>query len=167
MDIEASISRAINAVNDGSSIRAAAIDFDVPYPTLTPRIRGGKSRQERNEDLQFLTTGQEEELIKLILYMASLGLPPTAGYIQKWAAELTGRRIQRSWFRRFIARHKEIKHIKAKKLETSRAAVTSTEIKEFFADLRDIIAKNQIDYRDIWNMDETGTHFGESAKVEK
>jgi hypothetical protein len=163
MDIEASISRAINAVNDGSSIRAAAIDFDVPYPTLRRRIRGGKSRQERNEDLQFLTTGQEEELIKLILYMASLGLPPTAGFIQKWAAELTGRQIQRSWFQRFIARHKEIKHIKAKKLETSRAAVTSTEITEFFADLRDIIAKNQIDYRDIWNMDETGTHFGESA----
>jgi helix-turn-helix, Psq domain/DDE superfamily endonuclease len=163
MDSEASILLAITAVNNGLALKAAARQFGVPYSTLARRHQGGNSREHYRKGLQFLSPGEEEELVKLIHYMVSQGLPPVRRFIQQFARDVSGRQIERSWFRGFISRHPEIKHLEAKKLESDRAAVTSDEIKEFFEKLHAVIAEFQIDYRDIWNMDETGTHFGESA----
>jgi hypothetical protein len=163
MESDPSILLAMSAVNDGLSIRAAGVQFGVAYATLYGRINGAKSREQKHAQLQFLSPGEEEELVKLIHYMASQGTPPTARFIRQFAADLSGRQMKRSWFRGFMRRHKDIEHLEVKKLETSRAAVTSIQIKEFFTELREVIEKYDIDYRDIWNMDETGTHFGESA----
>jgi hypothetical protein len=131
MDSEASILLAITAVNDGLALKAAARQFGVPYSTLARRHQGGNSREHYRKGLQFLSPGEEEELVKLIHYMVSQGLPPVRRFIQQFARDASGRQIERSWFRGFISRHPEIKHLKAKKLESDRAAVTSDEIKEF------------------------------------
>ena len=72
---EEQMAYAVKAVTDGSSIRRAAEEYDVPRSTLGDRISGHVVPGSTSGPPKYLSAQEEEELVQFLIDCASIGYP--------------------------------------------------------------------------------------------
>ncbi|KJZ68401.1 hypothetical protein HIM_12207 [Hirsutella minnesotensis 3608] len=106
---------AVHAYQQGqfTSIRKAAIAYDIPPSTISDRLRGVPPRRDAQMNNQKLTVTEETALVQWILSMDERGMPPTVAYTRRMANLLLSERgkdlVGENWVRKFVGRHGEIK----------------------------------------------------------
>ena len=71
------MSKAVEAVLSGKSIRRAALDFNVPKSTLSDRISGRVQEGVMSGPHKYLSDEEELELEKFLILCGSMGYPKT------------------------------------------------------------------------------------------
>ena len=106
------MSRTFEAVRNGSPIRCAAEEYDVPWSTLGNRISGCVIPGTNSGLSKYLST-QEEELVQFLLDCASIGYP--CGYLEVNAMVQhvcnecgIDRVVTHGWWESFCRRHTEV-----------------------------------------------------------
>ncbi len=151
-----------------TSIRRAAVAFDVPRETLRTRSKGHQFRlEQRNHNLRLSET-QEDALTRWILSRDSRGVAPRHVHVQEMAnlflqsdTTTISEPIGINWVTNFIKRRDEVKSAFARKYNYSRAQCEDPKvIKAWFKQLQQLQAEYGIQQEDIFNFDETGFAMG-------
>lgn len=172
---EEKIQQAIQAVRDSIvpatgcpqlSLRQAAVNFQVPWSTLTDCYNGKRTRHEAHEGEQSLSAAQEEVLVDWIKAMGRRGIPLTPSIVIDHASEIAGKPIGKSWGQRFMKRHEDLKVCWTTGLEECRArSLNPTVVAEFYKLLEETIKEYNIPPENIYNMDEKGIQLGIGKRV--
>jgi hypothetical protein len=178
--MEGRITLAVHAIQQGSvkSIRAASVAYDVPWSTLSRRVKGCPARRDTRPASSKLTKTEESTLVEWILSMDRRGLAPTYDIVRQMANLLLQKRSQtqatppltigQNWVYNLVKRHKALKCQYNRKYDYQRAKCEGpTIIRPWFELVRNTISKYGILDTDIYNFDETGFQMGviSTAKV--
>lgn len=154
--------------NKDLSIRELANRFFVPKSTLQDRCHGKLSKLESSKNNQIMTPIEEDSLTKWVIYLTSIGVPPTHEDVRKMANQILAARgkkpaleIGKNWLPRFLNRTKKL----TVRLAKTRDYVRSyCETPEKFADWFDRVVNTIIEFgiaqEDVYNVDETGFATG-------
>ncbi|OHW95378.1 transposase [Colletotrichum incanum] len=82
---ENEVNRALDAVANGLSTKAASREWGVPRSTFQNRLKGIQPRDTAFSDLQQLSISQEAKLASWVQIQADLGLAPTHQQIREFA----------------------------------------------------------------------------------
>ena len=169
---------AIQAVQKSqiTSVRKAALSYDVPRSTLQDRLNGIKQRESANRTKRKLTETEEETLLQWILTMDKRGAPLRPTTVRNMADLLLANRdalkppptVGINWVQNFVQRHNILKTRFSRKYDHRRALCEdSGKIQEWFKLVRSTIEEWGIVDEDIYNFDETGFAMGivATAKV--
>jgi len=150
-----------------SSIRQAALAYNVPYSTLNYRLSGRVARVEIRANSHKLTPIEEQVLIQWIISMDNRGYPPRVCAVQNAARLLLQQRVGPStsiginWTARFIKRQPALQSRFNRKYDYQRAQCEDPElIGAWFRLVSNTIQKYGIQQEDIYNFDETGFAMG-------
>jgi 4-hydroxybenzoate polyprenyltransferase len=160
------IKNALQDVKNGLSQRKAASRNGVPRQTLRDRIAGALPHSEAHKHQQKLSEAQEQYLRDWILVQGAIGFPPTHIQVREFAQRIARKNgydepIGRHWIKNFLARHKEIKTHRSRKIDTARFnGATTDRIKAFFQ-LLQLPAIKDIPKENRYNMDECGVMEGQ------
>jgi len=165
---ELRLQQAVDGYQSGqySSIRAAAAANDVPHNTLQRRLQGGLSRSLAREQQQLLSNEQEHLLKSWIIDLERQGHAPTFATVRELVivvSKASGgpEKIGHNWIPRFLQRHPEIRSKVGKKIQAQRIDCTTPEILEaWFRSFEAIRQQYGIQWKNTWNMDETGVALG-------
>lgn len=163
---EEDITRALLAIENGVSMRKAALDHNVPYSTLKDRRKGTLPATVAFESFQRLSQTQEKHLAGWIIIEGAIGRPPTHAQVRAIAASIadpTGevKTVGKGWVDAFLRRNPSIKVLRMKSVDVKRVNGASTNVistcfhRLFILEVRAILPQNK------WNMDETGLASGE------
>ncbi len=129
MTPENAIQSAIEAVNNGQSIRKANEAFKVPFSTLRDRVvdHTRPKGQYEAEVMQKLSPDQEKHLVTWILAQEALGFPVKQKEIELFAnrvpdASGSSETVGKNWLQKFINRHPALKTKKDRRMETRAAS---------------------------------------------
>ncbi len=130
-----------------TSIRRAAVAFDVPRETLRTRSKGHQFRlEQRNHNLRLSRHVHVQEMANLFLQSDTTTISEPIGI---------------NWVTNFIKRRDEVKSAFARKYNYSRAQCEDPKvIKAWFKQLQQLQAEYGIQQEDIFNFDETGFAMG-------
>jgi hypothetical protein len=159
------------------SIAAAARTFKVSYSTLKHRVRGRKTRVQSHERQQILTPAEESELARWITQLTTIGYPPGFSLVREMAAEIQKLRVRqinddsiehisypriaKQWVNRFLTRYPELKSTVGKTIDAARLKDVSKEkLMAWFHDVQRVFTENNIDTKNVYNMDESGFSIG-------
>ena len=157
------------------SIRATSIAHDVPYFTLRRRIMGlALPKKEAHINQQLLNKAEQATLIDWIKYLALTGHPLNKRTIRpkvQAILEAKGHKVDqkhpsKTWIREFMKRHTpELKMGRGNGLDPKRAkAFNFTTVQGHFKLFKETMEKNNIPWRNIYNMDEKGIQMGGGRK---
>ena len=163
---EEDVARALLAVENGTSIRKAALDNNVPFSTVKSRKKGTLPATVAFESFQKLSQTQEKHLASWIIIQGAIGRPPTHAQVRAIAASIadpTGevKTIGKHWLDAFLRRNPSIKVLRTKSIDAKRVNGASTDVistwfhRLLIPEVRAILPQNR------WNMDETGFSSGE------
>lgn len=165
---EDDLQAAISAVNNGTSIRQAATQWDIPFSTLRNRIKSGHRPKGEYEALalQKLSASQEAHLAKWILAQEALGVPVTHAQIRLFADRMlqasgSQERVGKHWLSKFIRRNPSVKTKRVKRIDVKRLEGATTETIRAFFQRRALPVIKDILPDDIANMDENGIMEGQ------
>ena len=157
--------KAVNAVlNDGMSVRRAAIDYDIPKSTLGDRVSGRVIPGSTSGPKKLLTEEEEGELVAFVRRCATIGYPKSRkdlmSLVQK-IMEIKGiqHQISNGWWMAFCKRHPNLTLRAPVALSQARAVATDGEVMDNYFDL---LEKTMIEYDllgkpgQVFNMDESG-----------
>ena len=159
-----SMSKAMQAVELGVSIRRASEMYGVPKSTLQDRLSGKVQHGCRPGAPSYLTHQEEEEVKAFLIKCAGIGYPHTISQVLAIVQQIIenkgiDRKVSHGWWQRFCQRHKDLSLRTAVPLSLSRAKATDSECLERYCDmLEDTLKKNNIfnNPMRIYNCDETG-----------
>lgn len=165
------IELAIQAFKKGQfkSLRAAALEYDVPITTTRRRAAGTHSRREVRNPNRKLSDTEEESLLQWVLSMDRRGMPPRPGTVRQMANLLLAERsktttpptVGKNWVQAFVQRHDELRSRYNRKYDYERAKCEDpAELRRWFQHVKDIIAEHGIVVDDQYNFDETGFQMG-------
>ena len=159
---------AIKCVMDGRmGVNRAADQYGVPRTTLKDRLSGRVTPGTNPGPVPYLTSEEEDELVKHLLTCADIGYPKTKQEVlaivrqaihkkREYAAkEFTGK----GWWNRFVERWPAIRLRKGDALAIPRAnAVTAANIAQYYNLLKKTLEENDLMGcpNRIYNMDESG-----------
>ena len=115
---ESHIQLAINAIAKAGykptggqqlSTHEAARIYQVPCNTLGDRMKGLQTRAEAHINQQNLSPAQEEILVTWAKVLGRRGVPLTHSTLATYASEILGKPVGKSWPKRFLARHADLK----------------------------------------------------------
>jgi len=161
--VEADVSAAIDAVLEGTGLRAAARLHGVPRQTLADRILGRQTNIEANQPNQRLSPALEKRLVEFILKQELIGYALTHAQIKSLAQNILksggdSRPLGRHWMDGFFRRNPELKTKKGIRIEYKRVDGASPEnIDIFFKRLAEV---SWIKPCNTYNADETGIMEG-------
>lgn len=164
------IQLALEKLEDGGTLKGVAKEFGIPVSTLRGRKNGAISQQAVARSKYKLSQTQEELLVDWILSEEAAGRPPTIEGVRGMVTAICHDEgstdpIGNHWVQRFFKRHSSTISIKKGRLiDTERIqATTEANIEPWFTRLANILTRYDIEPRNIYNMDETGTQEGDSA----
>lgn len=138
-----SFADALNAINNGQSIRAAARQFLVSYSALQRHLSGNYAPKGR---CTVLTAAEEKQIVQWILDVSKQGFPISPSELKdtvqmfldktKRKTIFVNNRPGRNWFNRFMGRHPTLSIRLSENLNKSRAAVTEGMIRSWFNEVR-------------------------------
>ena len=104
------MSKAVEAVLSGKSIRRAALDFNVPKSTLSDRISGRVQEGVMSGPHKYLSDEEELELEKFLILCGSMGYPKTRyevlSLVQRKLDLLPlNRTVTHGWWESYVKRH--------------------------------------------------------------
>ena len=160
---------AMEAVQGGKSVSAAAEEHSVPRKTLDDRVKGHVVHGSNPGPSTVLTSREEDALASYLIYMAERGFPLTSNMARAfaWAVSLRSGASDRfnnevgpgkHWWKNFRARHPQLTLRTADNLERSRAnALTKEVVDGYFDKLKHTLEENGLvnTPRQLFNCDET------------
>ena len=161
---EEQMAYAVKAVIDGSSIRRAAEEYDVPRSTLGDRISGRVIPGSTSGPPKYLNTQEEEELVQFLIDCSSIGYPrgrlEVIAMVQCVCHERGIERVvTHGWWESFCRRHPDVTLRVAAPLSSSRAKATDVNVINKYFDMfqatmeeYDLLQKPC----HLFNIDETG-----------
>jgi len=172
---ESRIQLAINAITKASSKPTggqkfstcdAARIYQVPCSTLGDCMKGLRTRAEAHIDQKNLSPAQEEVLVKWAKVLGCCGVPLTHSTLSTHTSEILGKPVGKSWPKRFLARHTDLKVKTMTSIEKCCAkALNSTAVEGFYDILEAVVEEFGIKPENTWNMDEKGVQLGIGVKV--
>lgn len=162
---EEDMQKALEAIENGQSIRKAGKQFGIPEATLRGRVKGAVSVRQNAADRQLLSPDQEEWLAQWIRVQEHLGQAPTHHQVRLIAAAILqkeGRTEQpgRNWVTGFFERNPSIGTKQGRRLDLQRVkAVNPDRIKALFEVLDGPLLQD-VRPTQRWNVDETGLAEG-------
>ncbi|KAF4423590.1 hypothetical protein CFRS1_v004486 [Colletotrichum fructicola] len=104
------VTKTLQAIATGQSLRKAAQEHGVPKSTLARRMQGAQSRDTAYSDRQRLSTAQESHLAEWVRIQAALGLPPTHQQLKEFAELILQNQgdsqpLGKNWIQSFIKRN--------------------------------------------------------------
>src|SRR5437763_2989133 len=126
-ELEIRITQALDAIKNGevATIYAASKAYDVPYNTLSRRVKGGPNYAQGHESSQLLSQAEEHALQLWCKRLSAGGYPPSHQIIRELAWEILTRRvasvntdgmqlitpppIDQDWVKRFLKRYHDLK----------------------------------------------------------
>ena len=156
--------KAVSAVRTGLSIRRAALEYNVPKSTLGDRVSGKVEHGTMSGPSKYLTSGEEEELVKFLLGCASVGYAKTRQQILAIVQKLVSSRgiikpVTNGWWESFCRRHPNLTLRTPAPLSVARASASDRDVFDRYYDLLEqTLAENGLEDKpcQIFNMDETG-----------
>ena len=151
-------------VRKGTSIRMAALQYNIPKSTLSDHISGKVKIGAHSGPPRYLNDVEEEELSNFISQCASIGCAKTKKEVlciveAVLASKGLSRHISNGWWESFRRRHPEFSLRTAEKLSYSRLVVTDASImNKYFDILERTLIENDLNDKpsQIFNCDETG-----------
>lgn len=156
---------ALGAVYAGHSVRQAAELASVDRTTLRRRLQGVPSRDVTNEGFQALSKAQEDYLANWAITQGILGYSPRLSHFKHFAQRILSnngvdQKLGNRWYRRFLARHPEVRSLRAQLTDYKRVNAATPENINLFFDRLDSPATHDILPENIWNADEVGIAMG-------
>ena len=138
--------------------------------TVLARLKGGRTREEANQDMQLLSPLQEAILEDLIIESAKSKTISSSYRVREFAGEILRTENPEagvpstSWLNGFLARSKVLQRKKNGKIDFSRVrAGGDTLIRLFFERLEKYEKLLGVPPSRIWNLDECGFKVGETS----
>ena len=152
--------------NPTYSFREAAQTFRVSKTTLTARFNGQKTREEGHKHEQRLNDAAEAVLVEWIQECGRRNIPLHPSAVAAHAKAISGIEIGECWVQRFRKRHPELRARWATGMEQCRAqALNPGTTADLYATADELIAKYEIEAKNLYNMDEKGCQQGVGGKV--
>ncbi|CAH1999837.1 unnamed protein product [Acanthoscelides obtectus] len=162
------MNRAINAINQkGTSIRGAALQFRIPYPTLRKHFLKQSSKKQLGRFRPVFSGDMEQQLVQHIQEMDARFYGLTKQDLCSLAFEFTTRNnvphnfrngsAGEQWYSNFMRRHPELSLRTPESTSIARACgFNRPQVQLFFDNLNNIRQKYLFDVDNIYNVDETG-----------
>ncbi|OHW95091.1 transposase, partial [Colletotrichum incanum] len=151
------------------TIRQAARNWGIPYPTLRHRLYGTQSRDTAWADYQRLSQAQESSLAVYISTQSALGSALIHQQVKGLAERMIGdtqhtqRPLGRKWMQRFLRRNPSSSTLRYRAINSRRYKAHSAEvIQEWFYRL-DLLVVKGIKLANRWNMDKIGILEGKGS----
>ena len=166
-----SLKRACEAINDGMPIRRAAEQYKIPRSTLHDHISGKVEMGSKSGPRAYLTDYEEEELVRFLTNVSSLGYSRTIKQVIDIVQEVVNQKgmdltVTPSWWKSFKSRHKEVVLRTPETLTHSRIAGASPDqLEKYFDLLEKTISEYDLDGHpcQIFNLDESGFPLNPNA----
>jgi hypothetical protein len=147
------------------SLRAAAKIYTVPYTTLYDRRSGRPARRDIPANSRKLTDLEERAIIQYIIELCTRSFPPRLRGVEDMANQLLRARdasdVGKLWAHNFVRRQPELRTCFSRRYDYQRAKCEDPKvISEWFALVRNVVAKYGILEEDMYNFDETGFMMG-------
>jgi hypothetical protein len=184
MDDAQNISNAINAYrnHDYPSIRATARAYRLTDKRLRNYLNGGVSRATSHVSQQYLSTPEEETLVKWIIRLDRLGHAISPALTRTLAFEIRDSRPKlssstptpitptplpgKNWTQKLRTRYPNIRGAYTRSLESARVVGSSYSIVEAYFDaLSTLFLENSYLPDDVYNFDESGFAIGTSIST--
>lgn len=166
--------RAIEAVENGSSIRNAAVTFDIPRKTLERRIKTGKTVKGNMGPDCILGKDNERRLVRHIKDMQNRGFPLTRDDVRsivyhfanqigiRHSFNQTDEKAGYDWLKLFLSRNADLSLRKSEGVSLNRVhAMNRDEVKKYFELLEKCLEEHELFDKpgNIFNMDESGVQL--------
>src|SRR4051794_36298912 len=141
------------------NITKIAEKYGINRSTLSRRFNGvTRSKEAGYNNQQFLNNEQSNTLVKWVNQLTERGLPPTRQTLANLAKDITGVEPGKSWPSRWLKKHSdELIYRYSTGLDIDRQrADSASRYEKYFANLRAIIEKYNLQPDQIYNMDEKG-----------
>ena len=172
---ESKIQQAIAGLKEGNftSVRRAAIFWDVPEATLRYRYKGKtKSRVDSHEEQQHLDKEQEKALCHHICRVDDCRFPLKVKMVVLFASSMIASKQEKKkielgahWVQRYLKRNPQVASRIASSLDKQRMAANDSEVvKRFCTVVQTTVKKHKIPPQNIWNMDAKGCILGQAGK---
>ena len=157
---------------ENASVQGLAKRFGIPRGTLRRRINCAEPHATAHQASQKLAPADENNLVQWILARERCGLAPEIEQLREMALHILQLRnpgrsdliLGKHWHYRFRQRHPEIACFKKIKLDRSRyQGLTFEAVGTYFDLLKQIMIKYSILPTNIYNLDERGSHLGDTA----
>jgi hypothetical protein len=172
------LEQAVSKVKQGTSLRKASHLTGVPVSTIKDHAREKyMDRSTRNGGMYALTDTEETALTNYVQYMGERGFPLNRKVVKRLATDIAqqsggssvfnmGNGPSNKWVRRFLKRHPQLSLRTPHPLEKNRAAVSNTQIQDYYTILDSALDKLGIkdDPTRIYNFDESGFSGRERAR---
>jgi hypothetical protein len=162
------LTRALNAIKNGTPCATASKLYKIPRTTLIGKIKGIYPEECRSGAPSVLTANEENILSEWIINMGRMGFPVSKDQLLDSVSLLvknlgrsnhfTNGRPGRHWYELFSKRHPDISERIAQNLCASRAAVTKSKIQNWHKEVEDYFISSGINITDpkrIFNTDES------------
>ncbi|KAF7367161.1 DDE-domain-containing protein [Mycena sanguinolenta] len=150
----------------GMPERPAAKYFRVPRATLQSRRQGVLPRVEAHAHERVVSVVQEQVLVEWIKIVGRRGFPLSLETVGAYASAICGTTVGKSWPERFKARHPDLKVKWTTSLEECRAhALNPVVVNQYFTLLKETIDQYDIQFKNIYNMDEKGIQLGVGDRI--
>ncbi|KAF4490738.1 Pogo transposable element with ZNF domain [Colletotrichum fructicola Nara gc5] len=147
------------------SVRRAAKNYGVPESSLRDRMNNRPRRETTQPQRHKLDAIEEKTLLQYVIEQDSRGFPLRLAGVEDMANLLlrarNGEPVGKRWARRFVDSQPALKTKFNRPYDYQRALQEDPEvISEWFALLRNMMAKYGIQEGDLYNFDETGFMMG-------
>ncbi|KAF7344314.1 DDE-domain-containing protein [Mycena sanguinolenta] len=150
----------------GMPERPAAKYFRVPRATLQSHRQGVLPRVEAHAHERVVSVVQEQVLVEWIKIVGRRGFPLSLETVGAYASAICGTTVGKSWPERFKARHPDLKVKWTTSLEECRAhALNPVVVNQYFTLLKETIDQYDIQFKNIYNMDEKGIQLGVGDRI--
>ena len=157
---------ACHAVEQGESVRRAAIKYNVPKSTLHDRISGKVAMGATSEPERYLNDHEEEELVRFLSGCARIGYGKSKKQVLCLVEAILMKKqgvssapVSKGWWESFQKRHPQLTLRCPETLSYARAIASSREVVDDYSDLlEETLARNDLTNKpaQIFNCDETG-----------
>ena len=162
---DSQMEQALHAVvSGGSSVRRAALDYNVPKSSLGDRVSGRTVPGSKSGPLPYLNTMEEAEVVQFLSRCASIGYGKSRKEVLSLVQSvLDSKGVQKTvtngWWESFCRRHPNLSLRSAAPLSLVRAQASNPEmINRYFDLLEHTLEENELTDQpgQIFNMDESG-----------
>ena len=165
------LQQALAAVDEGHTMRRAAIMYNIPYTSFREWCYGVRMSRKKGPP-SVLSPAEEEELVTYLMEMCDrgYGLTPTA--LRMKVYEITQSRWTpfrngipgNGWMRWWKRRHPELTLRVSQALEGARAkGLCEDNVRSFYENLQQLYDLHKYTPDKIWNCDETGAQAGRNG----
>jgi len=139
-----------SVINNGLSVRRAALEYDVPRATLGDRVSGKVLAGSKSGKQRYLDDDEEEELVRFLINYARIGYPRSRLEVLAIVQRICDSKqidtfISHGWWERFYQRHSNLSLRTAATLSQARVkGSTPEEIDAYFDTLEQTLVDNHL-----------------------